>query len=93
MWPFRRKRVEQIHVCTVPGVEMRMTVNGRTILQGDMKSFHYATIYGANTGDDWYDLLNGEFTQFKTREGDQIGLEIRAIQTNGWGHGPDEHCD
>jgi len=80
-------------VCTVPGVELRMTVNGATILQGDMKALHYATIYGANTGNDWYDLLNGDFTQFRTKEGDRIGLEIRAIQTNGWGHGPDEHVD
>lgn len=96
MWPFRRrnKLVEEIHVCQIPGVEMRMTLDGRTILQGDMASFHHAAKWGSGGGNEWYDLLNdGEKIQFRPQPGAVIGLEIRAIQTNGWGHGKDECHD
>lgn len=77
-WPFSRK---EPHVCSTPGIELRLMLDGRPVLQGDSAGLHYGAKWGRKTEDGWHDLLNEEgVIQFKPKEGSVIGLEIRPIE-------------
>lgn len=68
---------DDVHVCSAPGIEMRLMVNGQAVLSGDSAGLHYSARYGQKKDGGWYDMLNSNSTSFSPRPGSKIGLEIR----------------